>query len=393
MRKPTPPSRYIVFGKPQILEADILEVVETIRSGWLGTGPKTALFEEKFRNYTHAPYAVAVNSCTAALFLALTIADIGPGDEVITTPITFSATANVIEHRGARPVFADVDRTTGLINLEALKSVVSPRTKAILPVHLAGRMCDMAAIMEFAHSQGLLVIEDAAHALESEKSGQHAGTFADFGAFSFYPTKSLTTAEGGMLCTSRQEWAEKARRMRLHGIDTDAWRRYSESGFRTYDTIEPGYKFNLPDLNAALGLHQFERLNRNLKHREVIWSIYRQGLSEIPGVKIPPETQAQNEIHARHLFSVHIDPQVTGVTSDEMMTRLHKLSIGTGIHYHAIHLMQYYREKYGYQRGQFPNAEWISDTTLSLPLAASMTIQDAEYVVKAFHYALETELG
>ena len=253
-------TEFLVFGSPLITDEDIQEVVDTLRSGWIGTGPRAARFEEAFRELIGCRYAIAVNSCTAALSLALGIGGIGPGDEVITTPLTFSATANVVVHHEARPVFADVDRATGNILPDEIEKHVTSRTKAILPVHLAGRPCQMDEIMSIADAHNLLVIEDAAHAIETTYCGRKAGNIGDFGAFSFYPTKSITTGEGGMLTTNNEEWAERARLLRLHGISSDAWSRYSDSGFKHYETVLAGYKYNMSDLQAALGLHQIERL-------------------------------------------------------------------------------------------------------------------------------------
>jgi dTDP-4-amino-4,6-dideoxygalactose transaminase len=383
---PTRPD-FLVFGSPSLLEEDIQEVVDTLRSGWIGSGPKVARFEEKFRQITGARHAVAVNSCTAALALALEIIGIGPGDEVITTPITFPATINVIVHRGACPVFADVDRATGNIDPAEIAKHIGPRTKAIMPVHLAGRPCDMGAILAQARAHGLFVIEDAAHALEAEYHGQRAGTLGDFGAFSFYPTKSLTTSEGGMLVTHQEDWADRTKVLRLHGISADAWARYSESGFRHYETIYPGYKYNMTDLQAALGIHQLDRLEKNLRHREVLWQIYNAGLSDIPGLVLPPEPE-DGVVHARHLYTICVEPSEARLSRDELMMRLKEMQVGTGVHFTAVHLHKYYREKYGYSRGSFPNAEWISDRTLSLPLTAKMNTSDAEYVIEAIRFAL-----
>lgn len=381
-------SDFLVFGSPLILEEDILEVVDTLRSGWIGSGPKVLRFEELFRQFIGTRYAVAVNSCTAALSLALEIVGIQPGDEVITTALTFPATVNVIEHHGAYPVFADVDRATATISPDEIEKRIGPRTKAIIPVHLAGYPCEMDTIMKIARAHGLFVIEDAAHALEAKYRGHRTGTLGDFGAFSFYPTKSLTTGEGGMLVTNQEAWADKARIMRLHGISSDAWARYSEAGFSHYETILPGYKYNMTDLQAALGIHQLDRLEHNHRHRETLWELYNAGLSGIPGLTLPSQHLEEGTVHARHLYTIYVDPEEAGITRDELMVRLKEMRVGTGVHYTAVHLHKYYREKYGYKRGDLPNTEWISDRTLSLPLAAKMTTSDAEYVIEAVRYAL-----
>ncbi|MCL4487652.1 MAG: DegT/DnrJ/EryC1/StrS aminotransferase family protein [Chloroflexi bacterium] len=378
---------FLVFGSPLLLEEDIQEVVDTLRSGWIGTGPKVARFEEAFLSLLKIPFAVAVNSCTAALSLALEISGVEPGDEVITTPLTFPATVNVIEHRGARPVFADVDRKTGNISSEEIAKRIGPRTKAIVPVHLAGRPCDMDGILALAQTNHLYVIEDAAHALEAEFREKRAGTIGDCGAFSFYPTKSLTTSEGGMLVTGREEWAARARVLRSHGISADAWARYSSSGFRHYETLYPGYKYNMTDLQAALGINQIKRLEQNLQHRELLWETYNAGLSSLRGLVLPAEPEERTR-HARHLYTICVESSEAGLSRDELMDRLKEVKVGTGVHYTAVHLHKYYRQKYGYQRGDFPNAEWISDRTLSLPLTAKMGTDDAEYVIEGVRSAL-----
>jgi dTDP-4-amino-4,6-dideoxygalactose transaminase len=379
---------FIVFGSPQILEEDIQEVVDTLRTGWIGSGPKVIRFEEAFRRLLGVPYAVAVSSCTAALSLALELLGVQAGDEVVTTPLTFAATANVIVHRGARPVFADIDWTTGNIDPAEIERHLGPRTRVILPVHLAGRPCAMREIMALARARGLYVLEDAAHAIETQYAGQHARTLGDMGAFSFYPTKSLTTGEGGMLVTSRAEWAQKAGILRLHGVSADAWARYSEAGFKHYEVLYPGYKYNMTDFQAALAFHQLDRLGQNLQHREILWQIYATGLKGLPGIHLPSPVE-DGTIHARHLFTLCVDPDEAGLSRDELMQQLKIMKVGTGVHYTALHLQHFYRDSYGYRRGDYPNAEWFSDRTLSLPLTAKMSAADAEYVLDAAHYTIE----
>ncbi|MBN2004375.1 MAG: DegT/DnrJ/EryC1/StrS family aminotransferase [Anaerolineae bacterium] len=390
MEKPFEPrSEFLIFGSPLIMEEDIQEVVATLRSGWIGTGPKVARFEAAFRELIGCRHAIAVNSCTAALSLALDLAEVGSGDEVITTPMTFAATANVIGHHGAQPVFADVDRASGNILPKEIERHITPKTKVLMPVHLAGRPCQMDRIMEIARAHNLLVIEDAAHAIEAYYQGAKVGNIGDFAAFSFYPTKSLTTAEGGMLTTNRDEWAEKARLLHLHGISADAWKRYSDAGYTHYETVLPGYKYNLSDLQAALALHQMERLEQNLHRREAIWQLYDRGLAGLNGLILPPPVESDElgkTVHARHLYTVMVDPAEAGFTRDDVMRRLKDVNIGTGVHYVALHMQHFYRETYGYQPDDFPNARWISDRTLSLPLTAKMTLTDAEDVIAAIRW-------
>ncbi len=384
-----PPTRpdFLTFGSPLILEEDIQEVVETLKSGWIGTGPRVRQFEERLKTFLGAEQVVALNSCTSALSLALEISAIGPGDEVVTTPLTFPATVNVIVHRGATPVFVDVDGATGNIDVRAIEQKITAKTKALLPVHLAGRPCDLEAIGELSRAYKLLVIEDAAHALEAKFYGASAGTWGDFGAFSFYPTKSLTTGEGGLLTAKDPARAQKARLLSLHGISLNAWERYSDSQYQHYETLFPGYKCNLTDLQAALGLRQIDRLDRNLRHREQIWALYDRAFQGVPGFRIPPPPEPET-VHARHLYTLFVDEAEAGISRDLLMSRLQELKVGTGVHYTALHLHRYYRERFGFREGNFPRAEWISSRTLSLPLTAKMTLEDAAYVVEAIRFIL-----
>ncbi|MBI3942878.1 MAG: DegT/DnrJ/EryC1/StrS aminotransferase family protein, partial [Chloroflexi bacterium] len=298
---------FLVFGAPLIGEEEIAEVVDTLRSGWLGTGPKVKRFEEGFRSYIGSEHAIAVNSCTAGLHLALNVLGIGPGDEVITTPITFAATANVIVHTGATPVFVDIDRQTQNIDPIQVERAITPRTRAILPVHMAGRPCDMDAILDIAQRHHLRVIEDAAHATEAWYQDRKIGTIGDITVFSFYVTKNICTGEGGMITTNRADWAEEMRLKSLHGISKDAWKRYSSTGFQPYETEFPGYKYNMMDIQAALGIHQLARIAKNLKIREQYWEIYDQALAGFPGIILPSDRLDPGSLHARHLYTLLLD--------------------------------------------------------------------------------------
>ena len=373
---------FLVFGSPAIGEAEIAEVVATLRSGWLGTGPRVQRFEADFRAYVGCAHAVALNSCTAGLHLALDILGVGLGDEVITTPLTFSATANVIVHVGATPVFADVDPRTMNLDPEAVARVVTPRTKAILPVHLAGRPCDMDTLLEVAQRYGLAVVEDAAHATEARYRGRPIGSIGDMTAFSFYVTKNLVTGEGGMLTTNNAAWAEEIRIKSLHGISRDAWKRYSAEGFQPYDTLFPGYKYNMTDLQAALGIHQLARLEANLPLRERHWRRYDEAFTDHPLLTTPAPPDPRDR-HARHLYTVLLDPDQVGMSRNEFIVRLKAENIGTGIHFTPLHLHTYYAKSFGFTRGQFPVAEFIGDRTVSLPLSAKVTDEDVEDVIAA----------
>ncbi len=374
---------FLVFGRPLIGEDEIDEVVDTLRSGWIGFGPKAIRFEEDFAAYTQAPYALSVNSATAALHLALIAANVGPGDEVITTTLTFCATANVITHVGARPVFVDVDERTQNIDVSQLEHAITPRTKAIIPVHMCGWPCDMDAIGEIAARHGLTVIEDAAHAAETWYRGKKVGSISPFTAFSFYATKNLTTSEGGMLTITREAAHARLKSMRLHGLDKDAWKRYSPGGFLPYETTEPGYKYNMTDLQASLGLHQLARLERNLITRQQIWACYDTAFANLDCVNTPAVHDTADTRHARHLYTLRLRPEALACSRNEFVQALGAENIGTGIHFIPVHLHRWYREHVGTKRGDFPVAEAIGDTTVSLPLSASMDESDVNDVITA----------
>lgn len=374
---------FLVFGQPQIGEEEIAEVVDTLRSGWIGFGPKCIRFEEDFAAYTRAEFAVSVNSCTAALHLALIAAGVGPDDQVITTPLTFAATANVITHVGARPVFVDVDRQTQNLDPERIGRAITRHTRAIMAVHMTGGPCDMDAISTIAERHGLTVIEDAAHATEGWFRGRKVGSISRFTAFSFYATKNMTTAEGGMLTTGDATVIDRLRALRLHGLDKDAWKRYAPGGFVPYQTTEPGFKYNMTDLQASLGLHQLARIERNLEWRESVWRRYDQAFEDVAGVRRPHVRAEAGTRHARHLYTLQLDLERLEVDRATFIRALAAENIGSGIHFVPVHLHQHYRDTYGFRRGDYPNAEHIGERTVSLPLAASMTEEDANDVVAA----------
>jgi dTDP-4-amino-4,6-dideoxygalactose transaminase len=374
---------FLVFGRPLIGEEEIAEMVDTLRSGWIGFGPKCLRFEEAFARYAHAEAAISVNSATAALHLALLAADVGPGDEVITTPLTFVATANVITHVGARPVFVDVDPRTQNIDPERIAGAVTRDTRAIIPVHMTGWPCEMDAIQGVAEREGLTVIEDAAHAAETIYRGRKVGSISRFTAFSFYATKNMTTGEGGMLTTGDLEAANRVRALRLHGLDKDAWKRYSPGEFLPYQALEPGFKYNMTDMQASLGLHQLERLEKCLEVRERVWATYDAAFAEVPGVTVRAYPDVPGNRHGRHLYTLELDPDGLECDRARFMQALAAENIGSGIHFVPVHLHQHYRQAYGTARGDFPHAERIGDRTLSLPLAAGMSEADAQDVVTA----------
>lgn len=372
---------YLVFGAPVLGEEEIQEVVACLRSGWIGTGPRVAAFERAFAEYIGTPHAVAVNSGTAALHLALLVAGIGPGDEVITTPLTFCATVNAILHVGAIPVFADIDRRTQLLDLTQVARRITPRTKALLPVHLHGRPCDMDGFRQLADAHRLLLIEDAAHAIEASWRGRKIGTTADLSCFSFYVTKNLTTGEGGMVTTARGDWAARLRTCALHGMSLDAWQRFSDKGYRHYEVVEPGFKYNLTDLAAGIGLHQLRKVEAWHSRRREIWARYDEAFAGLPCERpAPPDNGTR---HAFHLYTLLIDPERSPVARDELMVRLHRLGIGTGCHYQSIPGHPLYARRLGVRSSDFPNAHEVGRRTVSLPLSGGLADADVERVAAA----------
>jgi dTDP-4-amino-4,6-dideoxygalactose transaminase len=389
-RTPTRPvrskERFLVFGKPTIEEPEIAEVVDSLRRGWLGTGPKVARLERDFAAFRGAPQAVAVHSCTAALHLSLLAAGLGPGDEVITTPLTFCATVNAILHAGATPVLADVDRRTMNLDPARVESALTPRTRALLPVHFAGRPCDMDALTDLARRKGLVLIEDCAHAIESEFHGTPAGRFGDFGCFSFYATKNMTTGEGGMVLTRDEEHAARLKVLALHGMSKDAWKRFSDEGYKHYQVVELGFKYNMMDLQAAIGLHQLPRLERWLARREVIWQAYDQAFAHLP-VELPA-APAPLTRHARHLYTLLVDERRAGVSRDGFLNAMTEQRIGVGVHYLSIPEHPYYRQRFGWKPEDFPHAMEIGRRTVSLPLSAGLDEEDVADVIAAVQNAL-----
>ena len=381
-----PKERFLVFGAPLIEEPEIEEVVACMRRGWIGTGPKVGQFEDDFAAFKGSKHAIAVNSCTAALHLSLFAAGIGPGDEVITTPMTFCATINAIIHCGATPVLADCDRKTMNIMPEEIEKKVTGRTKAILPVHFAGRCCDMDAIRDIARTYDLMVIEDCAHAIESEYKGRKSGCFGDIGCFSFYVTKNVITGEGGMIITEDDHIAERVKVLALHGMSKDAWRRFSDEGYKHYQVIHAGYKYNMMDIQASIGIHQLRRVERYWKQRQQVWLRYNDAFQGLPC--ITPTNAEPNTKHAYHLYTPLLDVETLGKSRDWVLSALTAESIGVGVHYLPVHLHPFYRKTFGWKKGDFPNAEWIGERTLSLPISAALDEADVTDVITAFTRAL-----
>ena len=372
---------FLVFGAPRISEAEVDEVAASLRSGWLGTGPKVMKFQDDFAEYKGAPYAVAVNSCTAALHLSMLAEDLKPGDEVITTPLTFCATVNAIIHAGAIPVLADVDSQTMNIDPVQVRAKITPRTRVILPVHFAGRPCEMDQLCEISETHRIALIEDCAHAVETEYKGREAGTFGDFGCFSFYVTKNITTAEGGMILAREQEQAARIRTLALHGMSQDAWKRFSDTGYNHYQVIEAGFKYNMTDLQAAIGIHQLRRVHEFWKRREELWNYYNRELVDLP-IALPADPESDT-VHGYHLYTILIDEDKAGIRRDDFLTAMHARHIGTGVHYMSIPEHPYYRERFAWRPEDYPNAMRIGRQTVSIPLSPKLTNKDAADVVDA----------
>jgi dTDP-4-amino-4,6-dideoxygalactose transaminase len=378
-----PPVRaeFLPFHRPSFGPEEETEVIAALRSGWVTMGPRTQKLEAAFRDLLGVPYAVAVNSCTAAVHLALLGLGIGPGDEVVTTPLSFATTANVLVHVGAMPVFADVEPDTLNLDPKAAAEKIGPRTKAIMPVHLHGHPCEMDAFRELADRNGLAIIEDAAHAIEATYKGRRMGTGSTAAAFSFYATKNITTGEGGMLVTAKKDLAEKAEILRLHGISRDAWKRYGAEGFRHWEILLPGYKYNLSDILAAVGLAQLPKLDRFTAERERLFALYDAALAELSEVTLPtlrPEVRS-----ACHLYNIRVKVEQLRWTRDQIMAAIQAENIGLGIHFRALHLHPYYRDHLGFKRGICPVAEAASDRLFSIPLYPGLSAAELQDVVTA----------
>lgn len=371
---------FLPFSPPSIGEEEIAEVVDTLRSDWITTGPKTGRFEEAFRVRLGAPGALALNSCTAALHLGLAALGIGEGDEVITTTMTFAASVNVIEHLGGRPVLVDVEPDTLNIDPAEVERKITPGTRAILPVHFAGHPAAMDQIFELAEDNKLGVLEDAAHALSAKYRGKAIGSGDNPAAFSFYATKNLTTAEGGML-TGAVEMLEQARVLSLHGMSRDAWKRYEQGGSWYYEVVAPGYKYNMTDIQAALGLHQLRRLEGFQRRRREVVQAYNEAFSGNEALQLPVErTEVE---HAWHLYVLRLRPGVLTIDRDRFIRELESCNIGTSVHFIPVHLHPYYRDRYGFAPDDLPVACENYRRMLSLPLSPRLTDEDLADVVEA----------
>lgn len=371
----------IPFHKPHITEDEIKEVMDSLRSGWLTMGPKTIEFENRFREYVGSMNAVSANSCTACLHLALKAIDITEGDEVITPNITFTATAEVVTYFNARPVLVDVEEDTLNIDVSKIEEKITDKTRAIIPVHFGGQPCDMDEIIDIAQKYNLFIIEDAAHALPAFYDNRKIGTIGDITCFSFYATKTLSAGEGGMITTDNDDWAERMRILRLHGISRDAWKRYSEEGSWYYEVIEAGYKYNMTDLHASVGIAQLRKLEDMWQKRKEIAKRYTENFREIKGIETPVVKKDRES--AWHLYVIKLKTEMLKIDRNQFMDELKKRGIGTSVHFIPLHRHHYYRKNFIYEPGNFGVSEKLYERIISLPIYPSMTQGDVDRVINS----------
>lgn len=379
-------TEFLPFSRPSITEEDISAVADVLRSGWITTGPNVADFERAFCENVGCKRAVALSSATAGMHLVLKALGIGPGDEVITPSMTWVSTINLIVLAGATPVFADVDKDTLMISPDWVEESISPKTRLIVPVHFAGAAADMASLRRIAARIEVPLVEDAAHALGTNYSGAHVGKEGT-SIFSFHPIKNITTGEGGMFCSDNQDLIEHINRLKFHGLGVDAYDRQTHGRSPQAEVLEPGYKYNMTDMAAVLGLRQLARVDEFNRKRTVLAIRYRELLSEIDEM-LPLSVPSDTTRHAWHLFIVRLDTDRAGLSRDDFMAELKQRNIGTGLHFRAVHLQKYYRESMDMRRGMLPNTEWNSDRICSLPLFPDMTFEDVDDVVEAIKEVL-----
>jgi UDP-4-amino-4-deoxy-L-arabinose-oxoglutarate aminotransferase len=379
-------SDFLPFSRPSISEEDIAAVVEILRSGWLTTGSKTAEFEQAFCDYTGCSEAVALSSATAGMHLVLEALGIGPGDEVITPSMTWVSIVNLIVLAGATPVFVDVDHDTLLVLPDSIKASLTDSTKLIVPVHFAGAPVDIEPIRKLSADKNIFLVEDAAHALGTQYKGEQIGR-RENSVFSFHPIKNITTGEGGMFCSDDDELVDSIRRLKFHGLGVDAYDRQTQGRSPQAEVLEPGYKYNMTDISAALGVTQLARVEEFNRKRTELAGIYRERLAEIDEI-LPLSNPSYPIKHAWHLFIVRLDTDKAGMSRDDFMRELKQRNIGTGLHFRAVHLQKYYTESMGTRRGTLPNTEWNADRICSLPLFPLMTIDDVDDVVNTIKEVL-----
>ncbi|MFQ5687114.1 MAG: DegT/DnrJ/EryC1/StrS family aminotransferase [Candidatus Scalindua sp.] len=373
---------FLPFSRPDIGQEEISAVVDVLSSGWITSGPKVQAFEKAFAEYVDSPYALTLSSCTAGLHLATEILDLKPGDEVITTSLTWPATVNMIHLCGGIPVFVDVERNTINLDVSRVEDAITKRTRAIVPVHFAGQSCDLGALREICKGSDIALIEDAAHAVGSEYRGERIGSGKNMAVFSFHPIKNITTGEGGMITTHDKETYERLRLLRFHGVDKDAWRRYGKAEKEGYDLHLPGWKYNMTDIQAAIGLVQLKRLDKMIERREKLATLYDDLLRDVRELTLPGEVSYPVR-HAWHLYTVIVDRDKAGISRDEFMQEMKKLNIGTGLHFLAVHQLSFYRKHYPQPDGLLPETEYLSERIVSLPLYPGMKESDVNDVVVA----------
>ena len=370
---------FIIFGKPVINDDEINEVLDSLKSGWLGTGPKAKLFEENFSKYKGVDSSIALNSATAGLHLSCSSLNLNPGDEVITTAMTFCATVNTIIHAGAKPVLVDIDPFTWNIDPNQIESKINKKTKAIVPVHFAGRPCKMDQIMDIAENHDLSVIEDCAHAIETEFKGKKAGTFGDYGVFSFYATKNLAVGEGGMVIGKDKKKMSRIKTLALHGMSKDAWNRFSDDGYKHYKVTEAGFKYNMPDISAAIGIHQLKKVEKFSIKREKIWNLYNNEFKNLP-IELPAPVET-NTRHAYHLYNICVDKNKCNIDRDSFLNLMNSNKIGVGVHYESIPTHPFYKNKFGWNPNDFPNSNKFGSQTVSIPLSPYLSENNLDKII------------
>jgi dTDP-4-amino-4,6-dideoxygalactose transaminase len=373
---------FLPFSTPTIEDAEISEVVDSLKSGWITTGPKVKRFEEAFRDYVGAPYAIPLSSATAGLHLTLLALGIKEGDEIITTPMTFASTVSMIILCGGTPVLADIEPGTLNIDVDLIRAKITPRTRAIIPVHFAGQSCDMDPLFALAREFSLTVIEDAAHAAGTEYKGRRIGSLESISIFSFHPNKNITTGEGGMVCTADETLAEEISLLKFHGMSREAWKRFAASGTPNYDILMPGFKYNMMDIQAAIGIHQLPKLDGFIDRRTEIAELYNRELAGIEELALPRYAPYEQR-HAWHLYTPLVRVEKLAIDRDRFMEELKKHNIGSGLHYKAIHHHAWYRQHLNLPDSALPNASYASERILSLPLFPKMSDDDARDVVEA----------
>lgn len=377
----------IPFFRPTIGQEEIDSVVETLKSGWLTTGPKVRKFEQAFAQSVGAEFAIAVSSCTAALHLALEAVGVGPGDEVLVPSLTFASTGETVMHLGGRPVLIDSCPDTLCIDPDQLERKITKRTKAVLPVHYGGHPCDMDEIQAIARKHGIAVIEDAAHAIPAHYRDRPVGAISDLTCFSFYANKTITTGEGGMVTTNDRELADRVRLMSLHGISKDAWKRFSAEGSWYYEILAPGYKYNMTDLAAAIGLHQLEKSGRFHQQRSAIAESYDAAFADLPEIKVP--AVREEVVSAWHLYVIQVDVERLSISRNDFIKALNAAGIGTSVHYLPLHMHPLYRDRFGYAPEDLPVAQSAFDRIISLPIYPTMTDAEIEHVTSTVRSIVE----